>query len=148
MAGFGLTPAGTSGAGFGVPAVGGAPPDGPAGSRFIDPVTKDYAQDSTTGQLKQMPPIRQRVLIALTTVLGSASTLPNLGMRAPRKMGDRFEGQMRNAVAAALYQLTEVEKVIRLVRVTVIKGRGGRSQTTVVWTYTQTNIEDRESFRG
>ena len=148
MPGFGTAPFGTVGAGLGVPVSASAPPDGPAGCRFLSPITKDYEVDSTTGQLKQMPAVRQRVLILLTTAIGSASTQPDIGVRWPRKMGDRFEGQVRNAVAAALYQLTTVEKVIRIVRVIVEKGRGGRSRTTVVWKYTATNIEDRESFRG
>jgi phage baseplate assembly protein W len=148
MPGFGSAPFGSSGAGLGVPVHASAPPDGPAGSRFIDPVTKDYAIDSTTGQLQQMPPIRQRVLLALTTVLGSATTLPGFGMTFPRKMGDRFEGQVKNAVAAALYQLTTVEKVIRVTNVIVEKGAAGRSRTTVQYVDTSTNTEDQATFRG
>lgn len=148
MPGFGTAPAGTSGAGLGVPVTAAAPPSGPAGSRFISPETKDYQIDTTTGQQRQMPPTRQRVLIILTTTLGSATTQPNLGVRWPRKMGDTYGAQVKNAVAAALYQLTDVERVIRLKDVIVVKGRGGRSSITVIWTYTATNQEDREAFRG
>ncbi len=148
MPGFGSAPFGSSGVGVGVPVTAAAPPDGPAGSRYLDAVTKDYRVDGTTRQLQQMPAIRQRVLIMLTTVLGSATTQPNLGVRWPRKMGDTYGAQVKNAITAALYQLTEVEKVIRLKDVIVVKGKSGRSQTTVIWTYTATNIEDRESFRG
>jgi phage baseplate assembly protein W len=148
MPGFGTAPAGTSGAGLGVPVTASAPPDGPAGSRFIDPVTKDYAIDTSTGQLQQMPPTRQRVLIILTTEIGSATTLPTLGVKWPRKMGDTYAAQVKNAVTAALYQLTEVEKVIRLKDVIVEKGRGGRSRITVVWTDLSTNREDQQAFRG
>lgn len=148
MPAFGSAPFGSSGVGLGVPATAGEPPNGPAGSRFIDPVTKDYAVDSTTRQLQQMPPTRQRVLLLLTTVIGSASTLPAIGVRWPRKMGDTYGAQVKNAITAALYQLTQVEKVIRLKDVLVEKGRGGRSRITVVWVDISTNKEDRQEFRG
>ena len=148
MPGFGTAPAGTSGAGFGVPVNASAPPSGPAGCRYIDATTKDYAIDSTTGQMQQMPPLRQRVLIIATTVLGSATTQPNLGVRWPRKMGDTYEAQVRNALVAAFYQLTEVERVMRIDSVTVTKGRAGRSSTLLQWTDLSTNQPDQQAFRG
>ena len=80
-------PFGTGPMGLGTPVTASLPPKGPAGSRYIHPATKDYERDPTTGQLKQMPKVRQQVLLALTTLLGSASTLDGFGIRLPRKQG-------------------------------------------------------------
>jgi hypothetical protein len=134
---------GTGPMGLGTPVSASAPPEGPAGSRFIDPATKDYAKDTTTGQLKQMPKVRQQVLLAVTTLLGSASTLAKFGIRMPRKMGDRFQAEMTNSVRAALRHLTDTQKVIRLDSVTAVHGRGGRGLTTISWTDLTTGKSDQ-----
>jgi hypothetical protein len=136
--GFGVGPAG-----LGTPVTTAAPPDGPAGSRFIDPAVKDYAQDPSTGQQKQMPKVRQQVLLALTTLRGSASTLRDFGARVPRKMGDRFQAEVTNAVKAALQHLTDTQKVIRIDSIKAIHGRGGRAEITVAWSDLTTGKPDR-----
>jgi hypothetical protein len=129
--------------GLGTPVSASAPAEGPAGSRYIDQATKDYAQDPGTGQLKQMPKVRQQVLLAVTTLLGSASTLNKFGIRMPRKMGDRFQAEMTNSVRAALRHLTDTQKVIRLDGVTAVHGRGGRGLTTISWTDLTTGKPDQ-----
>jgi hypothetical protein len=134
MAGFGLMPMGTGPVGLGTPVSGTAPPEGPAGVRWLNPATKDYEQDPTTGQLKQMPKVRQQVLLAVTTLLGSATTLGTFGIRVPRKMGDRFQAEATNSVRLALRHLTDTQRVIRLDSVTAVHGRGGRAQITINWT--------------
>lgn len=134
MAGFGSMAMGTGPFGLGTPATGEDPPDGPAGSRYIDPTTRDYAQDPDTKQLKQMPAARQRVLLALMTLVGSSSALPTFGVKPPKKMGDTYESQMKNAVRLALRHLTDVEQVIRVDSIVVERGLGGRSRTTVSFT--------------
>jgi hypothetical protein len=142
MAGFGTAPMGTSGAGLGVPVAAADPPDGPAGARFINPASGDYEQDSDTRQLKQMPIERQQVMLALRTILGSSSALPTFGVKAPRKMGDTFAAEMTAAVKVALHHLTDVQKVISIDSITVERGTGGRSRTTVKYTITSSGLDD------
>lgn len=143
MSGFGTISFGTGPYGLGTPVSASVPPEGAAGIRYINPATRDYEQDPDTRQLKQMPRARQQVLLALTTLRGSASTLPEFGVRLPRKMGDRFEAETLTAVKTALRHLTDTQKVIRLDRVQVEKGRGGRARITVVYTDTSTGRDDR-----
>jgi hypothetical protein len=133
MAGFGTMGAGTGPLGLGTPVSASAPPAGAAGCRYLNPASKDYEQDPSTGQLKQMPKVRQQVLLALTTLLGSATSLQGFGTKLPRKMGDRFQAETTVRVRAALRHLTETQKVIRLDTVTAVHGRGGRAQITVGW---------------
>ena len=142
MGGFGTFSFGTGPFGFGAPVTGTAPPEGPAGSRWINPATRDFEVDPTTGQLKQMPAVRQRVLLALVTLVGSSTVLPKFGVRLPRKMGSQFDAQVRAAVNLALRQLTEVEQLIRIQRIDVLKGGGGRAQVTVAFVNLENGEED------
>jgi hypothetical protein len=131
-----LTPYGT-----GTPAPTADPPDiatYPAGSRYINPASGDYVYDSTTRQYGQMPTTRQRVLLAVKTLWGSSSALPTLGIRLPRKLGDTFVADIQQAVRSALYQLTNVEQVVRIDAIDVIKSQGGRAQATISYTDTTT----------
>lgn len=134
MAGFGIMGAGTGPMGLGTPVSASLPPDGPAGCRYLNPASKDYEQDPTTGQHKQMPKVRQQVLLALTTLLGSATTLQGFGIRLPRKMGDRFQAETEVSVRAALRHLTDTQRVIRIDSIKAEHGRGGRARITVSWT--------------
>ncbi len=149
MPGFGSAPFGGSPYGLGVPGEAALPTTSPAGSRYLNPATRDYQYDSDTGQFAQMPEIRQRVLISLTTEQGSIPTQPTFGIKRPMKMGDSFESEMKAAVRLALQQLTDVEKVMRIDQIIVRKGAGGRSETTVVYTDMTTGVPDqRVSFPG
>lgn len=142
MPGLGLSSAGLCPYGTGTPITGAAPPTGQAGSRYINPATKDYEQDTTTKQLAQMPAIRQRVLLAVLTVFRS-STVYNGGIKTPRKMGTLFETEMKQAVRATLRILTDVEKVVRIDSITVKRGgNSGRSMTTIEYTDLTTNLTD------
>lgn len=143
MTGFGNAPAGTHGAGLGVPVEAAAPPSGPAGCRFLNPATGDFEVDPTTLQLKQMPVERQQVLLALRTLQGSAAADPQFGVRLPKKMGDSFEAEATTAVRAALLHLTDQQKSIRIDAVTAEHGRGGRGRITVVYTILRTGVADR-----
>jgi len=130
--------------GLGVPETAPIPPEGPVGCRYINPATKDFEVDPDTGQLKQMPPERQQVLLALMT-LARSSTAPelrNFGITMPRKMGDNFQASMVSAVRTALRDLTDRQKVIRIDSVKVEKGAGGRARTTVTYTITRTGKPD------
>lgn len=131
--------------GLGTPVSASDPPVGAAGCRYINPATKDYEQDPSTGQLKQMPPVRQQVLLAITTIAKSASTLDWLGIRLPRKMGDRFQGDVEVSVRSALRHLTDAQKVIRIDRIIAERGAGGRARITVSWTDLKTKLTDQVS---
>src|SRR5690348_11993238 len=130
MAGFGVAPLGTSPFGVGTPASAVEPPDGPAGSRFINPTTRDYEVDETTGQFKQMPATRQRVLLAVLT-LRDSSGIPGFGTRLPPRMGDDFENRTRNEINRALRHMVEVEKVLLVTDIKIERGMGGRARITI-----------------
>jgi hypothetical protein len=143
MSGVGTVQAGFGPCGLGTPISGDPPPLPGAGSRYINPASGDYEQDPTTKQLAQMPAVRQRVLLALITVIESSNAAPGLGIRLPRKMGTTYEAEVRAEVMLALNQLVEVEKVIRVDSIEVLRGAGGRSQITVSFTDTTTGLRDR-----
>lgn len=143
MSGFGAYSFGLGPFGTGSPAEAPEPPTGSAGSRWIDPGTRDYALDGETGQLKQMPGVRQRVLLALATIQGSASTAPRFGVRLPTKMGTTFEAECRQATQAALRHLTDLEQVIRVDQILV--ERGARSRARVTVSYTDISTGERDS---
>lgn len=148
MAGFGLLPFGTGPYGFGTPTTGAAPPVGAAGSRYINPVTRDYQIDPATGQQAQMPPLRQRVLLAVMTVLRSSTALPGMGINLPKKMGTTYEVETQNAVLLAVRQMTDVEKVMRVDRIDVKRTGTGRSEITISYTDLTTGEQDRVTARG
>jgi len=88
-------------------------------SRYIDPANGDYSLDASSRLPNTMPPVRQRVLLAIRTVLGSAKGLPRFGIARPRKMGLSFRREMTDSIRVALLQMTDVEKVVVLQRVDV-----------------------------
>jgi len=110
---------------------GSTPPSGAAGTRYINPATRDYEIDTATGQLKQMPTARQRVLLAVLTLQRSVSIDIQRGIKLPRKMTPTFEVEMQQSVRTALFQLTDVEKIVLLQGVDVVRGESGRSMTTI-----------------
>lgn len=142
--GAGVMPFGTGPAGGATVATAAASPDVSAGSRYLDPITKDYQIASTTAQQAQMPPTRQRVLLALTTLKGSATASRNFGLQAPRKMGTRFDQEMKAATRAALRHLTnENQPVIVIQRIDVHVPRGGRAVVTVSYLDVSTGQPDQ-----
>jgi len=145
MPGIGLFPAGFGPFGIGTPLSADPLPTPGSGCRFIDPSSKDYAIDTATKQFQQMPPLRQRVLLALITVFASSTAVPKMGVQMPTKMGRTYEAQVRNSINVALNQLVNIEKVMRVNSITVIKGSGGRSLVTVSYTDLTTNTDDSVS---
>lgn len=132
MAGFGTSAMGVAPFGVGTPAIPPPAPTGSAGSRFIDPLKRDYSVDAATGQFKQMPGTRQRVMLAVLTELES-SGIRGFGIKPPTRMGTTFEAEMRGAVRTALRQMIEVEKCLRLDGVIVERGASGRASTTILY---------------
>lgn len=143
MAAFGTMPVGTGPYGIGTPVTSAAPPAGAAGSRYINPATRSYEQDSTTGQLAQMPGLRQRVLIAVTTAKKSSSAIPEFGLLVPRVVGPSFESEIKASIRASLSQMTDVEKVLRIDGITVEIGASGRQRVTVSYTDITTGEPDQ-----
>ena len=115
------------------------PPPASTMRRWINPVTGDYELDDNSA-FEQMPAIRQRVILALGTALGSSTSVPTLGKQRPEIIGERFVAEEETFVRTALRQLTEVEGVIRIDRITVERGRTpNRWRTTVAYTELGTN---------
>ncbi len=133
---------GTSPFGVGTPASATEPPSGPAGSRYLNPVTRDYEVDSSTGQFKQMPGTRQRVLLTVLTVRDS-SGVRGFGVKLPPRMGETFERQVENELRRALRTMTEVEKSLLINGITVERGLGGRARITIAFTDLVTGDQDR-----
>ncbi len=145
-AGAGAMSAGTAPAGLHSPATVAASPDAVAGSRYINPQTGDYEIDSSTSQYAQMPPTRQRVLLALHTVFASSTGKPQFGLRAPRKMGTSFEAQTKQAARYALRHLTREDgPVIRIDGIQVDRVGVGKAVLTVSYTDRKNGRHDRVS---
>jgi phage baseplate assembly protein W len=131
-------PAGLGPAGLGTPLSVADPPTGTAGVRFLNPATRDYQVDSVSGQLAQMPSLRQRVLLALMTTQASASVQPKFGLNSPRKIDGNFTANNEQRIREALRQMTEVEKVMKVTAIKTERGVSGsntaRVRTTVSYT--------------
>ena len=113
-----------------------APPTGAWGSRYINPQTGDYARDVLTGQLQQMPPVRQRFLLRLKTKLRSSSVQPEMGVALPTKINESSQRQADDAVRQAMRQETDVEKVAVIERVTLARDPSNSGRVLIVVSYT------------
>lgn len=129
--------------GLGTPAEAADPPTGSAGSRYINPVSKDYELDGVTGQLKQMSKNMQRVLLALSTLKTSATAVPRFGVVLPRKMGTSFEKELEQSTRLALIHLTDFEEAIHIDAIIVERGRNSRAQATVIYEDLETGEKDQ-----
>ncbi len=145
--GFAEAPFGTAAFALGTPAEPGAAPAPSNGSRFLNPRTRDWEIDPDTSQHAQMPAARQRVLLALLTVRGSATSAPGFGFKPPSKIGPRFEAETRNAVRVALAHLTrEDAPAIEIQDIAVQKIAPGRVLLTVSYVDLATGEEDEASI--
>lgn len=112
--GLGTASAGSSPVGFGDADDAPTAPVVSLMSRYIDPATRDYRVNETTGAFARMPPVRQRAMLAVMTVLGSSTGQADWGLRRPPKMGSNFEQQLESELRRALYRLTDTEQVMRI----------------------------------
>ena len=141
MPGFGTSPYGRFPYGFSEPVSADEPPDAPEDARFLDFRTKDYIVGDD-GELERMPTTRQRVLLALSTLLGSSTVLRDFGVKLPGVIGPNDEHLVRQAVERALKHLID-EPAIVLNSVTVEHGNPiGRSTITVDYTDIATSEDD------
>lgn len=112
------------------------PPKGPPpAARYIHPGTGDYAVQAD-GEFEGMPPVRQRVELAVLTAKGSAWPAQNFGneFRNIKRIDQRFESKARFAIENALRRLTEVEKVVRIDAITFERVGTGRIETMIQFT--------------
>lgn len=147
--GFGLAPFGLSPYGYGSPAL--ANPniglifkkqDNSIGSsRLIDPATRDYKVDPTTGRMLGMDDMQQMVYLALVTVKGS-STVALLGQSftSIKIITQNIEAQIDNEVRRALEKLTQ-KKLITIDNVFVEVDEHNVARIHVVWTDTSKNVQ-------
>jgi len=145
MAGIGNSSCGIFPFGVGTPVTSAAPPTGNAGSRYLNPSTRDFQRDTLTGQLAQGPAVRMRVLLALLTLQGSSTVAPKFGVRWPRKIDESYEQSVTDSIRKALHHLTTVERVIVLNEVAVTKSGFGRVEAVVSYTDVTTGQPDQVS---
>ncbi len=146
MAGFGFTPMATGPFGIGTPAEAPAPTTGTVGIRWINPATRDYEVDVATGNLKQMPGVRQQVMLAISTIQGTATPNPRFGVVLPNKMANTFESECKNACRSALRHLTTTDPpLIQINSILVTKGRNSRAEILIDYTDLSTGERDTAS---
>lgn len=129
--------------GAGTPATASDPPTGAIGCRFIDPRTRDYAQDVITKQQQQMPAVRQRVLLTLMTVRNSSTLRPAWGLRGGGRIDPSFATRRAAEIRFALRQMVEVEKVLEIRGIDVRYLGSGRTLETVDFVDLTTGLPDR-----
>lgn len=128
-------PLGLAPVGFGTSEDAPVPPTGAWGSRYINPQTGDYAVDGVSGQLQQMPSVRQRFLLRLKEKRGSSSVRPSDGIELPTKIDETTERTVDDAVRVAMRQETDVEKVARIISVKPVRDTQNGGRINVVVTF-------------
>lgn len=142
--GFGVFAVGLGAFGLATPDVAPDPATGPVGSRWINSATKDYEVNEATGNLKQMPGVRQQVFLAISTIQGTANPNPRFGIRLPNKMNNSFENECKSAVKSALSHLTDVDPpIIEINKIQVTKGRNSRAEILIDYTDLSTGEPDQ-----
>ena len=119
--GLGTSECGLCPAGFGDIEAPAAPPSPTRWSRYIGTDGK-YLIDGVSGNFARMPPLKQRIALAIVTELGSSTVLPGEGLEHPKKMGATFEADMDIRVRKALRRLTDVEQVMAIQSIQVERG--------------------------
>lgn len=132
MPGFGLSPFGSGMFGFG--SIASTDPRGTdtITARTVDPETHDYVIDGRG--LEATTPVKQRIVLAIGSTLGSGAAVPNIGLpvKPGTKMGKGFEARMKDAVRLSLRQLTDVEKKAIVTDILVSK-RGNQALLTIAF---------------
>lgn len=135
MPGLGTSPFSLFPLGFGSGEHAPTPPTGVWGSRYINAQTGDYANDAVTGQLQQMPSVRQRFLLRLKEKRGSSSVRPLDGIEMPSKIDEASTRTVDDAVRLAMRQETDVEKVARIISVKPVRDEQNGGRVNVVVTF-------------
>lgn len=116
---------------LGIPATASEPATATELSRYIDPNNGTYRIDASSGVYGTMPATRQRVLLALMTLRGSSTVLPDFGLIMPRKLGPSTLAQVQDAVRRALSHLTGV---ITIDAIELKRTHPGRGEVNVSFT--------------
>lgn len=107
---------------------------------YIDTRTRDYVQQSD-GELARMPRVRQQMLIALTTLLGTMSANQKFGITLPKKIDTNFTRRMSIQVRGACKHVVDA----RITAVTTEISGMGSVITTVSYTDLTTGLADKVS---
>lgn len=115
-----------------------------AGVRYISP-QGDFYIDPLTDGFAEMSPTTQRVLIAIGTTLGSSTAYPDLGIRDPIKLTERFEAACRNSVLVALRPMVTAGEI----RVDEVKvQRVGASRVYRLVTFTDLQNDTQQTVQS
>ena len=118
------------------------PPPNKILSNYIDPQKRDYIV-SATGEYATMPVVRQKMLLALISILGSSSVLPNYGNDPPRKIDDAYKRNMENSVRLATKFITDAKEArIDSVIIETFGPRGDSPKVIVSYTDLTTGLSD------
>jgi phage baseplate assembly protein W len=133
---------------MGTPALAAESPERSLGSRYLNPLTRDYELSAISGNFAQMPIARQKVLLALLTPYGSSTAAPRFGLRVPSKITSRFESELRANVRSALAHLTREDgAIIEIESIMVEVVRPGAVVLTVSYTDLTTGEPDTATAR-
>jgi hypothetical protein len=110
----------------------------PLGALYIDPRTRDNVVQ-TDGELARMPRVRQQMLIAVTTILGSMSTEQTRGIELPKKIDENFARRVEISVRNACKHIVDA----KITSVTTDTSIMGRAIPTVSYTDLTTGLADQ-----
>jgi len=137
---------GTGPLGYGDPDEAEDPPeDAQLLSTWVSPATKQYEIDPVRGSLAEVSPVRGRVIYCLTQRLGSSALLPDDGVEYPKRVDDVFVATVQSRVRAALRQLTDVERVMRIEAI-IVEEAGRRSRFLIHYTDLTTGAHEALRF--
>jgi hypothetical protein len=108
-----------------------APPKPSEFSRFLG-TDGQYVIDGVSGGFARMPRLKQRIVLAVATVLGSSTVQPDWGLKIPAKMTATFDAQVAVAIRKALRRLTDVERLMLITDIRVERDTW-RARATVVY---------------
>lgn len=145
--GIGIAPSGTSPAGVGAPVTTGPlaktgwqmSSTGAVSSVEIDPNTKDYVFDPTTGSEEGMGDIEQRVWLLCQTRRGSRTNYQDSGLATPRRITPNLKQQVEAEFKLALAPAIEDGSI--LIKSIEVESLGTQAFALVRWVNLNTDIE-------
>lgn len=117
---------------LGAPVLPAGPPTVARGARLLDRAGNPVI-DPVTGGFIKADAVMMRVYLAIKTTLASASGDPAVGAGLPRKVGNRFEAELRTSVQLALAGMIS-ERTIILENVTATQVHPGAYAVEIEYT--------------
>lgn len=146
MIGVGLQPAGFTGAGTGAATAVPAPPVPAQGAPFLTS-HGDYVVDPVTLDVGRTTSARHRVMLALQTLLSSATADTSLGEVRPTKISQSFVSDTIESTRRALQALVDDGTIsIDDIRITVLSHTPGAVSRTVYYIDLQNQAADKVTF--